>query len=110
MLKKSPKQDHVVKLLNDHMHNPDRIGRLLGVDFAIRERIRKDYTITTAEGKMDTTVNYWIDEQTSDVTWEYFIKAMKDGSLNKLAGEIQRFIERDDIKQDYADVLEWVRK
>ncbi len=93
-------------LLHDHIHEYDKIGQLLGVDFGTRERIKLDFTTPTALGKMNSIVNEWSTEQTSDVTWEHFIKAMKDGNLT---GEIKGFIERDDIKQEYAKEKEWVR-
>ena len=98
-------------MLHDHIHEYDRIGGLLGVDFGMRQVIKKNPLEPTALEKMNAVVHTWFHEpeETSDVTWDYFIKAMKGGSLNKLAGEIQRFIERDDIKQEYAKEEEWVR-
>ena len=108
LLQKSPKQDHVVKLLHEHIYEYDRIGQLLGVDFGTRQRIKLDFTTPTALGKMNSIVNEWSTKQTYDVTWEHFIKAMKDGDFSKLPGEIEGFIERDDIKQEYAKEKEWV--
>ncbi len=96
-------------LLHEHIYEYDRIGELLGVDFGTRQRIKLAFITPTAREKMNSIVNEWSTKQTSDVTWEHFIKAMKDGDLYKLAGEIQRFIERDDIKQEYAKEEEWVR-
>ncbi len=99
-----------MKLLHDHIHEYDKIGRLLDVAYGKREKILRDFSKSAPDAKMNAIVNEWIEEKTSDVTWEHFIKAMKDGDLNKLAGEIIEFTEEDKTKQDYADVLEWVRK
>ena len=96
-------------LRHDHLHEYDKIGQLLGVDFPTRQSIKLDFINPTALEKMNAIVNEWSTKQTSDVTWEHFIKAMKDGDLYKLAGEIKGFIEKDDIKQEYAKEKEWVR-
>ncbi len=110
MLKKSPRHEDVVGLLHDHIHNYDKIGQLLGVPFAKRDAVRIDPATLKVLLKMNIIVNIWIDDQTSDVTWEHFIGAMEKGELRKLAGEIIEFTEQDKTKQDYADVPEWVRR
>ena len=91
------------------IHNYDEIGQLLEVNFATRDGIRTNFLIPKPLQKMNFIVNEWIATQTSDVTWEHFIQAMKNGVLMKLAGEIERYIEKEEIKQEYADVDEWVR-
>ena len=108
LLKKEPKHDHVIHLLQGYIYQYDTIGQLLGVNFATRQRIKRDFTIPDGLEKMNSIVNEWKTTQTSDVTWEHFIQAMKNGTLMKLAGEITRYIEKEEIKQKYADDDEWV--
>ena len=95
-------------MLHDHIHEYSEIGQLLGVSYAKRETIRKDYTIPDPKEKMNSIVAVWIEKETSNVTWEHFIEAMKDGELRKLVGEITKYTETDEVKESYADIEEWV--
>ena len=103
LLKQQPDHEHVILLLSSYTANWDRLGGALGISFAQRQDIRLDGTIPKNLDKLNAVVNEWITQQTSEVTWEHFIKAMKSISLNQLAGNIKAFLEKEDIKKFYAD-------
>lgn len=109
LLGKAPDHNHVVKLLEDYSVEYDKIGLALGLSYSKRDQIRKDPTIPSPWIKLDTVINTWITEETSDVTWQLFIDAMKDKELLQLAGNIERFLETEEVKRFYAHKPLWVR-
>ena len=109
LLKKEPDLDHVFALLKSRAVDYQKFGRALRVSNKVRESIKMDLYKQTFEDKLTAVVEAWISAQTTDVTWEHFIEAMRKETLGQLVREIEEYLKDDEIKAFYANKPEWTR-
>ena len=102
LLKKEPHLDHVFALLKSRAFDYQKFGRALGVSNNVRESIKMDLYKQTFEEKLTAVLEAWISARTTDVTWEYFIEAMRKETLGQLVREIGEYLKDDNIKAFYA--------
>ncbi len=87
-----PTLSEVYCILKGKSANWYAIGEALGVSYNDRQGLLHDVT-TTKEGKLETVLNLWIQEQCSEVSWNHLYDIIKNElHYNDTALEIKKIV------------------
>ena len=71
------------------------IGEYLGVDLSFRESLIRDGVQRTNEEILEAVLNYWIETQCSEVSWDKLIQVLTELGFSNTAQDVRRFLQID---------------
>lgn len=80
------------QLLKKKSCNWDNIGRELGVNFAFREQLQKEGSLTTPESKLEAVIAKWIESKCSEVSWNRIITMLKELEFNDSVEDVNKYL------------------
>ena len=75
------------------------LGRALDVSFNVRQGLEK--SILDNNWKLETVLQEWNGNQTSDVTWETILKVLVECGQRNIARDVQKYLEEPEVYNKY---------
>ena len=104
VLKEVPRQSDLLPLLADIAYDWERIGLSLKVGYSILGSL--DQSKFTNIKRLSEVIQYWIDTQSTPVTWETVISAVEGPIVRKkkAADNIRKFLLQENQSQNTTDI------
>ena len=84
----------VYRLLKSKSHKWNKIGRGLGVDFGVRNSLKKKEL--DDEGKLEEVLYKWTESRCSEVSYDHLIEVLKELRFNDVVEMVKSFETNDD--------------
>ena len=107
LLMKPPEMNDAVHFMTEIAASWDEIGIALDVPPDYRDSLLRDPRLDNV-GKMDRVIRKWGSTQSTDVTWEKILKALKTCGQSNIAATMTEFLEKPENYAKYINKADFV--